>query len=215
MPFVRWAAPGGYLISNARDLSHFLIAHLNEGSYAGTNVISAEGMRELHRPAAEMSLSLSYVMGWVAETADQELMLWHNGSTPNFYSYIALLPERRLGVVFLAIAVDLFVADQSTLSRAALIALLRGEEPRIRADASFHPPLGVSLIYVLLAFLLQLGWMGFSAAMRRPRGGQRRMDPLSGGERRGESDYPSYSMPAGCTASWPIFPPRKEHPCPS
>ena len=169
MPFVRWAAPGGYLISNARDLSHFLVAHLNEGSYAGTNVISVEGMQELHRPAAEMSPSLSYAMGWVAETADQELMLWHNGSTPNFYSYMALLPERRLGVVFLANAVDLFVADQFNAIPRGVIALLRGEEPRIGADASFHPLLSVPLTYVLLAFLLQLGWVGFSAAARLQR----------------------------------------------
>ena len=125
-------------------------------------------MRELHRPAAEMSPSLSYAMGWVAETADQELMPWHNGSTPNFYSYMALLPERRLGVVFLANAVDLFVADQFNAIPRGVIALLRGEEPGISADASFHPPLSVPLIYVLLAFLSQLGWVGFSAAMRGP-----------------------------------------------
>ncbi len=168
MPFVRWAAPGGYLISSARDLSHFLIAHLNEGSYAGTNIISAEGMRELHRPAAELSPNLSYAMGWVAETEDRELMLWHNGSTPNFYSFIALLPESRLGVVFLANAVDLFVADEFNAIPRGVIALLRGEEPRIGADASFHPLLSVALIYVLFAFLLQLGWVGFSAVVRRP-----------------------------------------------
>ncbi len=168
MPFVRWAAPGGYLISNVSDLSHFLIAHLNQGSYAGTKVISAEGMRELHRPVAELSPNLTYAMGWVAETGDEELVLWHNGSTPNFYSYMALLPESRLGVVFLANAVDLFVADQFDAIPRGVIALLLSKEPGIGADASFHPLLGFALIYVLSAFLLQLCWVVFSVAVRRP-----------------------------------------------
>lgn len=168
MPFVRWAVPAGYLISNVRDLARYLIAHLNDGSYAGMNVVSPEGLRELHRPAAEMSPNLSYAMGWVAETADEEVMLWHNGGTPNFYSFMALLPDKKLGVVFLANAIDLFVANQFDAIPRGVIALLGGEEPEVAIDASFHPSLSIALIGVLPLFLLQLCWIGFSAALRRP-----------------------------------------------
>jgi CubicO group peptidase (beta-lactamase class C family) len=168
MPFVRWAVPAGYLISNARDLAHYLIAHLNDGAYAGRNVVSPKGMRELHRPVADMSSNLSYAMGWVAETVNGEIVLWHNGGTPNFYSFMALLPERRLGVVFLANAVDLFVANQFDAIPRGLIASLRGEEPEIAIDAPFHPTLNIALIGVLPLFLLQLCWIGFSAVVRRP-----------------------------------------------
>ena len=167
MPFVRWALPGGYLISNVRDMAHFLIAHLNEGLYSGGRIVSPASLQELHRPVAELAPNRWYAMGWAVEQSDQELTLWHNGATPNFYSYIALLPERHLGIVFVANAVDLFVTDEFNAIPQGVVAMLRGMSPEIGADAPFHPPLSFPLVYTLPIFMLQLLWILIHAIARR------------------------------------------------
>jgi CubicO group peptidase (beta-lactamase class C family) len=60
--------PSGQLISCAEDMAHYLIANLNDGSYRGTQILSAAGMADLHRGVAEireMGLSIGhYGMGW-------------------------------------------------------------------------------------------------------------------------------------------------------
>jgi CubicO group peptidase (beta-lactamase class C family) len=54
------AAPPGYfcpgylgasfIVSTAQDMTHWLIAHLNQGRYGSRSVVSAAGIAELHRP---------------------------------------------------------------------------------------------------------------------------------------------------------------------
>ena len=168
MPFVRGVAPAGYLISSARDLAKYMTLHLNSGTYAGTGLITPEGTAELHRPAARMAPNMSYAMGWVTQTEAGELTVWHNGGIPNFYSFLALLPERQLGVVLLANALDMFTAGQFDAIPLGVIDLLRGTEPSVAADQRFHPPLNVVVLWASIILICQIGWVSLSALKRRP-----------------------------------------------
>src|ERR1700735_3478954 len=51
LPFNRGSLPQGYIISTAEDMSHYLVAQLNGGRYGDLQVLSAAGIREMHRPA--------------------------------------------------------------------------------------------------------------------------------------------------------------------
>lgn len=167
MPFVRGLAPAGYLIASARDLAHALVMHLDEGRWAGRRVISRDALAELHRPAAQESVQWSYAMGWLVGSERREKMLWHNGGVANFYSFVALLPERELGVALVVNAFNVMESHALDAMAFGLVDLLAGREPRRTSPVAV---LAVRWVYtVAFAFLgLQLIWIAISAIKRRP-----------------------------------------------
>jgi CubicO group peptidase (beta-lactamase class C family) len=105
LPVPRGSLPSGQLISSAEDMGHYLIAQLNDGRYGDVQILSSEGIAELHRPAAAaISFGVQtghYGMGWYIEEQDQTKIIYHTGMIPDFYTYMALLPEQKRGVVLL------------------------------------------------------------------------------------------------------------------
>jgi hypothetical protein len=102
------------------------------------------------------------------ETRGGEQMLWHNGGIPNYYSYPAILPERRLGIVFLANALEVLLGAQFDAIPLGMIDLLQGREPRVGRDAPFHPPVGLGMFIALLILGCQLVWVTASAVVKHP-----------------------------------------------
>jgi len=78
-PYPRGCFPSGFMISSAEDLGHWLIAHMNNGLYHGTAVISSNGMAILHRPDLN-----NYAMGWEVRPDALE----HGGHLSCFGSYL-------------------------------------------------------------------------------------------------------------------------------
>ncbi|MFX1411087.1 MAG: serine hydrolase domain-containing protein [Promethearchaeota archaeon] len=105
LPIPHGSLPSGWLISTAEDMARYLIAHLNEGRYGEAGVLSAAGIRELHRGAVEyrkMGVSAGrYAMGWFDGEIGQTRVIWHSGTVPDFEGYMAILPEQKKGVVLL------------------------------------------------------------------------------------------------------------------
>ena len=134
LPLPSGSLPSGQLISSAEDMGHYLIAHLNDGCYSGRQILSKTGMSELHRPAAEasaMGISLGhYGMGWFVEKHNQTTILSHTGTVPDFFSFMALLPEQNKGMVLLVNANHTMI-DKLSLSSVGMGAalLLAGETP--------------------------------------------------------------------------------------
>lgn len=108
LPHNRAATPAGFISSSAEDMSHYLIAQLNEGRYGDEEVLSPEGIAELHRPAVSMmgeeadpSYSPSYAMGWGVEEIGGVQVVRHTGSTGDFHADMILLPKAEWGIVLL------------------------------------------------------------------------------------------------------------------
>jgi hypothetical protein len=80
-------------------------------------------MEELHRPASPLNEHWSYAMGWMSGTLGDRTVLWHNGLLANAYAFMALVPDRREGIVILANAGNML--DMPHLNRAAFGALAR------------------------------------------------------------------------------------------
>jgi CubicO group peptidase (beta-lactamase class C family) len=150
MPMPRGSLPSGQLIATAQDMTNYLRAHLNNGRLGEATLLSPARMAELHRPAAvvrELGVDLgSYGMGWFVEETDRGTRLWHNGTLPDFFAYMVILPEQRLGAVLLVNANHLVLNFDLTEIGAALATELAGGESEALSPQR--------TVWILRAFLL-------------------------------------------------------------
>lgn len=108
-------APAGGLISNVDEISHWLIALMNEGKYAGRQVLPAAVLKATLQPAIALpngagesrgwweSLNSAYGMGRWTASYRGHLLAFHGGDVPGFHSQISYLPVERIGVIVLII----------------------------------------------------------------------------------------------------------------
>lgn len=102
LPFNRGLVPTGYLISSAEDMTHYLIAQLNDGRYDGTTVISPAGMAEVHKPAVPQGgPDTFYGMGWFVGPVNGVPAIYHQGETFSYHANMILLPDSQWGVMVL------------------------------------------------------------------------------------------------------------------
>ena len=105
LPYPSGSLPSGQLISSAEDMAHYLIAQLNGGRYGDNQILSPDGIAEMHSPVADattMGVEVGdYGMGWFVLQTDRGVNIWHDGSGPDYYAYMALLPEQKRGLILL------------------------------------------------------------------------------------------------------------------
>jgi CubicO group peptidase (beta-lactamase class C family) len=171
----RGSLPTGGLISSAEDMAHYLIAHLNGGRYGNAQILSPEGIAELHRGVAEeieMGISMGkYGMGWFASEIGQTKTVWHTGNLPDFSSYMVLLPAQQKGMVILVNADHYGFPPVLTEVGAGAAALLAGQQPA-PLELGFMP---WAMRALLLIPFLQI--IGVGATLRRLR--HWRQEPMS------------------------------------
>src|SRR5690349_14641419 len=109
-------APAGAIISNIEDLSHWLIALMNEGKYKGQQVLPANVLKATLQPAIGLPNTLGEALGfWEILNPDYgmgrqtasyrgHLITYHGGDLPGFHSQIAFLPNEKIGVIVLVIS---------------------------------------------------------------------------------------------------------------
>jgi CubicO group peptidase (beta-lactamase class C family) len=108
-------APCGAIVSNIENLSHWLVALMNDGKYNGRQVLPSAVLKQTLEPAIALPntmaeqrgywelLNAAYGMG--RETADYRghLMTMHGGDLPGFHSQISYLPKEHIGVIVLVV----------------------------------------------------------------------------------------------------------------
>jgi len=95
--------PAGSLFSTVIDLSHLVIAHLNEGVYKGRRILRKETVAEMHRLQASAGASRSgMALSWFRNIHDGHVMLSHTGSVPGFTNHVAFYPDLGIGVCWLS-----------------------------------------------------------------------------------------------------------------
>lgn len=104
-------APAGGIESTARDMLHWLRFQLGDGTFEGRRILSAEMLQTMHEPWTlipttpamranrQVRFFAGYGLGWNVMDYRGEKLLWHSGNADGMPSYMALLPERRIGVV--------------------------------------------------------------------------------------------------------------------
>jgi len=149
-PYPRRTTPSGFLISSAEDMTHYLTAQLNGGTYANQQLLSPQGIATLHTPGAKMGPTSSYGMGWVIEGQPGATKIWHNGDVSNFHANLLLLPDQHIGIVILINVSKAYNNAAINSPIEGVAAILLGES----LTASTNPPVTVFPQMLLLATLL-------------------------------------------------------------
>ena len=108
-------APAGAIISNINELSHWLVALMNDGKYNGRQVLPPNVLKATMQPAIGLPNALGEALGyWEVLNPDYgmgrqtasyrgHLMTFHGGDLPGFHSQVSFLPNEKIGVIVLVI----------------------------------------------------------------------------------------------------------------
>jgi CubicO group peptidase (beta-lactamase class C family) len=108
-------APAGAIISNINELSHWLVALMNDGNYNGKQVLPPNVLKATLQPAIGLPNALGEALGyWEVLNPDYgmgrqtasyrgHLMTFHGGDLPGFHSQVSFLPNEKIGVIVLVI----------------------------------------------------------------------------------------------------------------
>jgi len=109
-------APAGAVISNIDEISHWLIALMNDGKYNGKQVLPANVLKATLQPAIGLPNTLgesqgfwellnpAYGMGRETAAYRGHLMTFHGGDLPGFHSQVSFMPNDKIGVIVLVIS---------------------------------------------------------------------------------------------------------------
>jgi CubicO group peptidase (beta-lactamase class C family) len=108
-------APCGGIISNIQEMSHWLIALMNEGKYESRQVLAASVLKATLEPAIALPNTLAeargywelldpaYGMGRDTVSYRGHLLTYHGGDLNGFHSQVSFMPRERIGVIVLVI----------------------------------------------------------------------------------------------------------------
>jgi CubicO group peptidase (beta-lactamase class C family) len=104
-------APCGAIVSNMEDMSHWLIALMNDGKYGGKQVLPPEVLKATLQPAIALPntaletrgwseiLNAAYGMGRETASYRGHLITFHGGDLPGFHTQISFMPHDHIGVI--------------------------------------------------------------------------------------------------------------------
>jgi CubicO group peptidase (beta-lactamase class C family) len=108
-------APAGAIISNIDELSHWLIALMNDGKYNGKQVLPPSVLKATLQPAIGLPNTLgealgywellnpAYGMGRQTASYRGRLLTFHGGDLPGFHSQVSFMPNDKIGVIVFVI----------------------------------------------------------------------------------------------------------------
>jgi len=102
--------PAGSINSSARDMSRWLLLQLGGGKVGDTQLLTAPGLAELHKPQVVVGESgqdpeitgTSYAMGWFVASYRGHVRVHHGGNIDGFSTIVSFVPREGVGVVALA-----------------------------------------------------------------------------------------------------------------
>jgi CubicO group peptidase (beta-lactamase class C family) len=92
------AAPAGSSSVSAMDMTHFMIAHLQDGKYEGVQILKPETAQLMHsRQFANLTDMNAMCLGFYEETRNGHRIIGHAGDTEAFHSDLHLMADSQLG----------------------------------------------------------------------------------------------------------------------
>jgi CubicO group peptidase (beta-lactamase class C family) len=123
------AAPAGGVSASAVDMSHFMLAHLQDGRYGDGRILSEATSREMHsRLFGHVPALNGMLHGFYEMSANGRRMYGHGGDTIWFHTQLALLPDDGVGL-FASYNSDSGSGPRSALIRAFVDHYFPAAEP--------------------------------------------------------------------------------------
>lgn len=100
--------PSSSMNSSANDLAHFMQMVFADGRYHGRQIIKADALHEMFKvqnPNVPLDFDFKIGFGWMLSGLDVPYagkVASHGGTTLNYHTMMAVLPEHKLGVVVLS-----------------------------------------------------------------------------------------------------------------
>jgi CubicO group peptidase (beta-lactamase class C family) len=95
------ASPAGALSASGDDISHFMIAHLNDGEFDGVRILKPETARLMHANIFRPEPTLPAMgLGFYHEDRNGHVIVGHGGDTVLFHSDLHLILDEHVGVYF-------------------------------------------------------------------------------------------------------------------
>ncbi|HTV65414.1 MAG TPA: serine hydrolase domain-containing protein [Bryocella sp.] len=92
------AWPAGSLSTTAEDMTHFMIAHLNNGEYNGARILKPETVQLMHSRLFGLVPSMNAMAyGFYEESRNGHRIIGHGGDTQWFHSDMHLMPDDHIG----------------------------------------------------------------------------------------------------------------------
>lgn len=92
------AWPAGSSSVTATDISHFMIAHLQDGRYEGVQILRPQTAQLMHaRAFANLPSMNAMALGFYEETRNGHRIIGHAGDTQYFHSDLHLIPDAGVG----------------------------------------------------------------------------------------------------------------------
>jgi len=100
--------PAGSINSNVKDMSNWMLMHLNYGKFNGKKIVDEEMVYTAHTPfmvipgppSKEVSYR-SYALGWMVAQYRDHQRLEHGGNIDGFSANVCLYPADSIGIVIL------------------------------------------------------------------------------------------------------------------
>lgn len=90
--------PGNALMATATDIAHFAIAHLQNGRYADTRILSEATVQEMHRQHfANYPGMVGAAYGFLERRPNKKRAIMHGGRHSGYTTQFYLLPEQNIG----------------------------------------------------------------------------------------------------------------------
>ena len=92
------AAPAGSSSVSAMDMTHFMLAHLQDGHYENAQILKPETARLMHTRQFENLPDMNGMcLGFYEETRNGHRIIGHGGDTQYFHSDLHLIPDAQVG----------------------------------------------------------------------------------------------------------------------
>jgi hypothetical protein len=101
----------GDINATVEDTARWVRLQLGNGSFEGRRIVSPENLAFTRTPKVAMSDKVSYALGWVIQQTPNGTIVWHNGGTSGFGSYIGLILEKNVGIIVLTNEVNMGFPD--------------------------------------------------------------------------------------------------------
>lgn len=100
-----WGTAAGGLVATVLDMSNFIKMLINNGSFAGQQILESETLQEMWTPQNKAVRQITkgplQGLGWILTKRGLpvEKVVWHTGKTQGFTNDLIILPEQKLGVI--------------------------------------------------------------------------------------------------------------------